>query len=101
MSNSGVIPNVDDRNPLRGTGGLHPTRSIPESDAPASVEDCDTVGEDVRPIRRTGRFWLPDVVENPRRTDGSTVVFSSPETKIAPAQSVPIIYIWCNSCRRI
>ncbi len=41
-----IIPNVDDRNPLRGTGGLHPTRSIPESDAPASVEDCDTVGEE-------------------------------------------------------
>ena len=31
--------------------------------------------KDARPIRRTGRFWPSDVVENPRRTNGSDCGF--------------------------
>jgi molybdopterin synthase catalytic subunit len=53
-----VIPSVNDRNLLRGTGDVHPARSIPESDAPASVEDCDMAGER-NPAHPKDRALLP------------------------------------------
>ncbi|WP_137133321.1 hypothetical protein [Rhizobium sp. FKY42] len=52
--------------------------------------------KEIRPIQRTGRFWSSDVVEIRAGPSGPTLVFFSPQTKIAPAKSVPIIDIWYN-----
>lgn len=42
-------------------------------------------GKEIRPIQRTRRFWSSDVVENPRRTDGSDCGFllAANQTRVA------------------
>ncbi len=65
---------------MRGTGALHPTRSIPESDAPASVEDCDKVGEG-NPAHPEDRALLVFGRRRKSAPDGLVRLWFSPRRK--------------------